>query len=560
MSDTSSSFEKRGVSLRLMRSVRDFALQRNGDKKVWTIAAISARIVGNHEIMKLGNRWGDVDASATLTYESQTSLIELLQIHHRDANNVHPELGVYYNQVVSDKPNIFLSYAYSSNYIDLVEAIEVHFEENPDLSVGSTYFWFDLFVNNQWYALDKDFTWWSGTFRSAVKGIGNTLCFFDSWDKAIYVTRAWTLYELVCSENIHLTLSRDQVQVFHNTLRRSVDEVISVLCAIDLEKADCFVKEDKTRIFEVVCREGGFYHFNAKITNLLRNWITKTAKQLVSRYQFSSVEETFTIEQLQGMCQCANLLQKEGYFKEAKEIYLKILSNYEKQLGFRHPDTVLVHIDLANLLYEEGRLEDATEMYSKVSSTYDLKHPEFVKCFESVMSMYCNWTAALMDQGNHKLAKDMYLKLLPYYDIELGSEHPYTLNYYSNLAIMADLAKRQGHIEESTKMFEKALSGYEEFRVPGHLGSLRARNNLARLLTEESHFEEANEMCLSAKVVFEKVLGPEHSDTRKAGELYKLIQDKLYDNWISLSYVFCGLFLMLLEGIVYFYLRKLICR
>jgi tetratricopeptide (TPR) repeat protein len=136
---SSSNFEKRGVSLRLLQSVRDFALSCNDSEEYWTIGRLSALIIGNHEILGVNNRWGvsSDQVDATLTYRTRSSLVEML-------------LGVSYFDAVAEKAIVFLSFAYSANYIELVDALEVWVADDTD-KIDSVYFWFDVFVNDQVY-------------------------------------------------------------------------------------------------------------------------------------------------------------------------------------------------------------------------------------------------------------------------------------------------------------------------------------------------------------------------------------------------------------------------
>lgn len=58
-SSSSSRFEKRGVSLRLLQCVHNLALSYNTSEEYWTIGRLSAIIIGNHdEIVGANNRWG----------------------------------------------------------------------------------------------------------------------------------------------------------------------------------------------------------------------------------------------------------------------------------------------------------------------------------------------------------------------------------------------------------------------------------------------------------------------------------------------------------------------
>lgn len=143
-----SKFEKRGVSLRLLQCVRDFALSYNNSEEYWTIGRLSALIIGNHEILKADNRWGVTSdqVDATITSSTRSSLIEMLKINYVDSP--HPVLGVKYFDVVAEKANVFFSFAYSTNYIELVDALEIWVAGDTDKS-SSTFFWFDIFVNDQ---------------------------------------------------------------------------------------------------------------------------------------------------------------------------------------------------------------------------------------------------------------------------------------------------------------------------------------------------------------------------------------------------------------------------
>jgi len=206
--------------------------------------------VGDHEILKpdscrFRNDPG-FDPPSTLTYDDRCSLIDLLQKHYLDTNR-HPVLGLTYKEVVGAKANIFLSFAYMDNFADLVDAMELFLDTNASqYPKESTYFWFDMLVNSQWGALDKDFVWWATTFKEAVVEIGKTVCFLSPWSNPTIFSRAWCLLEICYSEDLSIILSKTEESRFHSTLRSGdITGITTAVGKIDLEKANCYIAAEK---------------------------------------------------------------------------------------------------------------------------------------------------------------------------------------------------------------------------------------------------------------------------------------------------------------------------
>ena len=87
------------------------------------------------------------------------------------------------------RANVFVSFAYDADYVELVDALECHLEGEGEGAAETTFFWFDLFVNNQWVAADKSFEWWGTTFRTAIQEIGKTVLVLLPWHEPIPLTR-----------------------------------------------------------------------------------------------------------------------------------------------------------------------------------------------------------------------------------------------------------------------------------------------------------------------------------------------------------------------------------
>ena len=82
----------------------------------------------------------------------------------------------------------------------------------------NVFIWFDLFANNQHLAVELDFNWWCGTFKSAIKQFGHTVMVLSPWIDPIPLTRAWCLFEIYCSvitnSKFEVAMSKNEQESF----------------------------------------------------------------------------------------------------------------------------------------------------------------------------------------------------------------------------------------------------------------------------------------------------------------------------------------------------------
>ena len=514
-----SDFELRGVTIALFRSIVKEALERNSDKSYWNMGRISAELIGNHEILKPDCRFGIVDKDATLTFAADSSLIEMLKTAHH--TTPHTKLGVTYRQAVGTKANIFVSFAYGDNFIDLVEGLEL-FVKDEQRDPTTTYFWFDMFVNDQWHALDHDFDWWANTFSTAVESIGETVIFLSPWDKPGMLKRAWCLFEISCSKKVSVAISRAQKDAFVKTLREDRAEIYNALCTIDLEKASSFLPEDMERISAVVrAKDGGFHHFNMMVVGKMRQWVEETARALVMGM---GVEEdgvdVVTLEQLIDLGNAASLLQEGGKLDEAMAMNERALRGCEKALGLDHIRTLITINNLGNLLNEQGKYDEAKAMFERALQGYEMTlGPDHINTLTTVNGL----AGVLYVQDKLDEAKAMYERALRGREKALGPDHTDTLATVNNLGL---LLKDQGKLDEAQAMYERALQGCEKAWGPDHTSTLDTANNLGNLFKEQEKLDEAKFMYERALRGREKALGPDHTSTlgavnNLAGLLYE---------------------------------------
>jgi hypothetical protein len=152
-----------------------------------------------------------------LTAHCQLSYCEMLK------NDNHPAVGI---------ATVFISHEWQYKFLDVLKALQYHFRDNPNIIV-----WFDLFSNNQHKAVDLDFDWWCGTFKSAIQQFGRTVMVLAPWNDPIPLKRAWCLFEIYCSIATHskfeVAMSEEQNGNFIDAIvaegQRAIDAMIAII-------------------------------------------------------------------------------------------------------------------------------------------------------------------------------------------------------------------------------------------------------------------------------------------------------------------------------------------
>lgn len=113
-----------------------------------------------------------------ITIENKTSFCE-----HLKANN-NNNIG---------EPTAFISHDWNSKFLDIVDAIKLHFTFDPDAII-----WFDLFSVNHHYSIHFDVDWWR-SYKSLITSINNTVLIVTPWNSTKPYHSTWILYELYCT-------------------------------------------------------------------------------------------------------------------------------------------------------------------------------------------------------------------------------------------------------------------------------------------------------------------------------------------------------------------------
>ena len=180
---------------------------------------------------------------------------------------------------------VFVSHAWRYEFCDVVvNALEQHASEHPH-----SYFWFDLFTNNQNEVASKDFEWFSSTFREGVREIGQVLLVLSPWNDPIPIRRAWCLFEIFSAledsnVTLYIKLPDRERTMLRSTLREDSKHVLQALSDIKAQNAEAKVERERDLIFDVIrSSAGGFSHVNSQVKKGLVDWYVSQLKNLVDQ-------------------------------------------------------------------------------------------------------------------------------------------------------------------------------------------------------------------------------------------------------------------------------------
>jgi hypothetical protein len=183
-----------------------------------------------------------------------------------------------------DTANVFVSHAWQFKLFDVVDALEHHFRDQPDIVI-----WFDAFSHNQHVSSTMDYHWWSTTFRSAIKEFGYTVMVLAPWNKPLPLTRAWCLFELWATAEescrFEIAMSKEQEEKYIEDFQKDFDAVNKLFAAIDVQRSESSNPEDKRLIFQAVQQSSGFVTLNETVLRELTQWVTQTAQKVLKRNQ-----------------------------------------------------------------------------------------------------------------------------------------------------------------------------------------------------------------------------------------------------------------------------------
>lgn len=180
--------------------------------------------------------------------------------------------------------SVFISHAWKYNFLDVVDALQHHFSNEPDIFI-----WFDLFSNNQHKAPNLPFEWWRDTFSNAIGKMGRVVMVLSPWNNPVPFTRAWCLWEIYCAvktgSNFEIAISNEQREAFVKGITNDSAKFYQLLANINVEKSESFNPADKTRIFDAIKSAVGFAKLNRIVMGKMRDWVIFAIDESIQQSQ-----------------------------------------------------------------------------------------------------------------------------------------------------------------------------------------------------------------------------------------------------------------------------------
>jgi len=197
--------------------------------------------------------------------------------------------GAAYVHCLSDvddvgKSNIMLSYAWGYEVGDIVDTL-VGYCDDEKLDLKRTYVWICCLCINQ-HRVQQDrarkinvpFGKFRATFESRVRNIGHILPMMAPWEKPVYLTRVWCVFEMyTASENgcrISIAMPpKEKARFLKGVNQGKMNNFFIELAKTDVRDADATIDSDKDLILNLVARGPGYDKLNSTVIDLVSAYL-----------------------------------------------------------------------------------------------------------------------------------------------------------------------------------------------------------------------------------------------------------------------------------------------
>ena len=205
-----------------------------------------------------------------------------------------------------------------------------------------------------------------------------------------------------------------------------------------------------------------------------------------------------------------DLLQKQGYTKEAEILQTKVLDTRYEILGAEHPETIRAMANIASIDRALGKYTEAEKLEIQVLEARNrilgVEHLDTITAMAHLADTYCYL-------GKYTEAEKLEMQVLDARNRILGVEHPDAINAMANLT---GTYRNLGKYTEAEKLDIQVLDARNKILGVEHPDTINAMANLATTYYFLGKYIEAEKMEMQVLDAKNRILGVEHPDTIKA--------------------------------------------
>ena len=201
------------------------------------------------------------------------------------------------------------------------------------------------------------------------------------------------------------------------------------------------------------------------------------------------------------------LLQKQGYTKEAEILQTKVLNTRNEILGVGHLKIIRAMENIASINRDLGKYTEAEKLEIQVLDSRNrilgVEHPDTIRAMAHLADTYCYL-------GKYTEAEKLEMQVLDARNRILGVEHPDTINAMSTLAATF---QNLGKYTEAEKLQVQVLNARNRIFGVEHPDTINAMGNLAATYRNLGRYTEAEKLEMQVLDARNRILGVEHPQT-----------------------------------------------
>lgn len=191
-------------------------------------------------------------------------------------NWANTDIFALFSKVSPYPPTVFVSQAQDCSFLRMIEALN-EFEKAQNKKYR---YWIDIFCIDQ-SQVEAEIE----NIPHVIESIGSVLVVLDPWDKPVSLTRAWCLFEIAVAHSsgcsIVMTMSPDQIKLLQESMTKNYRSILKLVTKTSVvEKASCFMEQDRLRILEFIQNKYSSYkNFDYHVTEALQRAYTQSSWQ-----------------------------------------------------------------------------------------------------------------------------------------------------------------------------------------------------------------------------------------------------------------------------------------